>query len=46
MVGMELVKEMLKEEDYSSFVMKRICAWQTHGLKRRSKENNIQYGWK
>ena len=27
MVGMELEKEMLREEDYLSFVMKRFCAW-------------------
>ena len=30
-VGMELAKEMLREEDYSSFVMKRSCAWQILG---------------
>ena len=33
MVGMELAKEMLREEDYSNFVVKRSCAWQIHGLK-------------
>ena len=38
MMDMELAKEMLREEDYSSFVMKRGCAWQTHGLKKRSRE--------
>ena len=38
MVGMELAKEMLREEDYSSFVMKRSSAWQIHVLKRRSRE--------
>ena len=38
MVGMELAKEMLREEHYSSFVMKRSCAWQIHGFKRRSRE--------
>ena len=38
MVGMELAKEMLREEDYSSFVMKRSCMWQIHGSKRRSRE--------
>ena len=27
MVGMALAKEMLREEDYSSFVMKSSCAW-------------------
>ena len=44
-VGMELAKEMLREEDYSSFVMKRSCASQIHGLKSAEK-NNMQYGWK
>ena len=38
LVGLELEKEMLREEDYSSFAMKRSCAWQIHGLKRRSRE--------
>ena len=38
MVGMKLTKEMLREEDYLSFVMKRSCAWQIHGLKRRSRK--------
>ena len=37
-VGMKLEKAMLREEDYSSFVMKRSCAWQIHGRKRRSRE--------
>ena len=32
MVGMKLAKEMWGEEDCSSF------AWQTHDLKRRSRE--------
>ena len=27
MVGMKLAKEMLREEDYSSFLMKSSCAW-------------------
>ena len=27
MVGMELAKEMLREKDYSSIVVKRSCAW-------------------
>ena len=43
MVGKELAKEMLRKEDYSSYVMKRNCVWQIHGLKR-SRKNNIQYG--
>ena len=38
MVGMELAKEMLREEDYSSFAMKSNSAWQIHGLKKRSRE--------
>ena len=29
---------LLREENYSSFVRKRRCAWQTHGLKRRNRE--------
>ena len=33
MVGMELAKEMLREEDYSNFVIKKSCVWQIHGLK-------------
>ena len=40
-VGMKLAKEMLNEEDYSSFVTKESCAWRTHNLK-----SNIQCGWK
>ena len=46
MIGMELDKGMLKEIDYSSFVIKRSCVWQRHGLQRRNRENSIQYGWK
>ena len=38
MVGMKLAKQMLREEDYSSFVMKRSCAWQIHDLNKRSRE--------
>ena len=38
MVGIELAKEMLREEDYSSFAMKRSCAWQIHGLKKRNRK--------
>ena len=37
-VDMKLAKELLREEDYSSFVMKRSCAQQIHGLKRRNRE--------
>ena len=37
-VGMELAKEMLKKVDYFSSVMKSSCAWQIHGLKRKSRE--------
>ena len=43
MVHMELAKEVLRKEDYSSFVTKRSCVWQTHGLKRRSRKK-ITYG--
>ena len=32
------IGKMLREEDYSSFVMKRSCTWQIYGLKR-SREN-------
>ena len=39
MVGKKLAKEMLKEEDYSSFAMKRSCAEKTHSLKRRREKN-------
>ena len=35
---MELAKEMLKEKGCSSFAIERSCLWQTHGLKRRSRE--------
>ena len=38
MVSMKLVKEMLREEDYSSCVMKRSCAGKYIGLKRGSRE--------
>ena len=45
MVGMESAKDMLREEDYSSFVMKRSCAWQII-VRKGAEKNNIQYGWK
>ena len=35
--GMVLGKEMQKEEDCWSFVMKESCAWQIPGLKRQTK---------
>ena len=35
--GMVLGKEMQKEEDCWSFVMKESCAWQILGLKRQTK---------
>ena len=35
---MELGKEMWKEEDYCSFVMKKSCAWQTSGSQRIREE--------
>ena len=38
MMGTELAKKLLIEEDYWSFVMKRGCVWQIHGLQRRSRE--------
>ena len=38
MVGMEFAKEMLRKEDYLSFVIKKSCALQIHGLTRRSRE--------
>ena len=31
-------KKILRKEDYLSFVMKKSCTWQIHGLKRRSRE--------
>ena len=37
MVNMELAKEMLKEEDRTSFAMVRSCVLLTHGFKRRSR---------
>ena len=46
MVSMELANEMLREEDYQSFMMKRSCARQIHGLKTRSRKKNIQDRWK
>ena len=36
--GCGIGKKMLRDEDYSSFVMKGSCAWQIHSLKRRSRE--------
>ena len=36
--GYEVAKEMLREDDYSSFVTKRSCVWQIHGLKRKNRE--------
>ena len=38
MMGMQLAKEVLREDTFSSFVMERSCAWQIHGLKKRSGE--------
>ena len=36
--GVQFAKEMLRKENYSSFVIKRSCALQIHGLTRRSRE--------
>ena len=46
MIGMELTNEMLRKEDCSGFAVKRSCARQIHGLKRRSKKekNSPQFG--
>ena len=47
MVGIDLAKEILREEDCCSFAMKRSCVWKTHDLQGRSRGNNIQqYEWK
>ena len=35
--GYEIGKILLRK-DYSSFEMKRSCAWRIHGLKKRSRE--------
>ena len=45
-MDMKLAKEMLKEEDCSSFAIKRSSILQIHGLKRRAKKNNMQNRWK
>ena len=34
-VGMDLAKEMFREEYRLSFAKKRSCVWQTHSLERR-----------
>ena len=39
--GMVLEKEMQKEEDCWSFVMKESCAWQILGLKRQIKGKSL-----
>ena len=39
--GMVLGKEMQKEEDCWSFVMKESCAWQILGLKRQTKGKSL-----
>ena len=39
--GMVLGKEMQKEEDCWSFVIKESCAWQILGLKNRQKKNHL-----
>ena len=36
-MNIKLAKEILREEDYLSFLCKVVCVWQTHGLKRRSR---------
>ena len=41
MGGMVLGKEMQKEEDCWSFVMKESCAWQILGLKRQTKGKSL-----
>ena len=38
---MVLGKEMQKEEDCWSFVMRESCAWQILGLKKKQKENHL-----
>ena len=38
LVGAKLANEVLREENYLSFVMKRSCAWERQSLKRRSRE--------
>ena len=38
---MVLGKEMQKEEDCWSFVMRESCAWQILGLKRQTKEKSL-----
>ena len=39
--GMMFGKEMQKEEDCWSFVMKESCAWQILGLKRQTKGKSL-----
>ena len=39
--GMVLGKEMQKEEDCWSFVIKESCAWQILGLKKQTKEKSL-----
>ena len=41
MGGMVLGKEMRKEEDCCSSVMKKSCAWQTHGFIRQTKGKSL-----
>ena len=37
-IGIILVREMWKEECYLCFAMKKNCVWQTHGIRKRTKE--------
>ena len=45
MRGMVLGKEMQKEEDCWSFVMRESCAWQILGLKRQTKGKSLIVRW-
>ena len=43
--GIKLAKEMLREEDYSSFVIKKVVRSKYMVSKEGAEKNNIQYGY-
>ena len=45
-VNVKFSKQHLSEEDYSSFVIKKNCLWQTYCLEKGAEKNKIQYWWK
>ena len=43
MVDTKLEKETLRKVNCSSFAIKRSCAWQRHGLKKKTEKSNRKH---